>query len=138
MHYKLDFQIRFCVFDTAFHGHHILAAAEGCSVKRRKSQRYLTYLLLIAPDRHPVNGRQGVIKEMWIDLSLKRFQFKFLQGDLIDINLINKTIDLIHHSPKASDQDSHLVLTVTGYHNLPAAMIHLIHIGSQLFDFSGK
>ena len=75
---------------------------------------------------------------MRIDLSLKGFQFKFLQSDLIDIHFINKAIDLIHHSPKASDQNAHLVLTVAVYHNLPASMIHLIHIGCKLFNFSGK
>ena len=138
VHYKLDLQICLHIPDTAFHRHHILSFAERRPVKSGKRQGYFADLFLSSPDRHPVDHRKGIVEKMRIDLGLKRFQFKFLQGDFIYIHLVDQTVDLIHHSAEAPDQDSHLVLRAAGYCDLPASMIYPVNVSGKLFYLSGK
>ena len=75
---------------------------------------------------------------MWIDLGSQRFQFKFLQGNLVFIHFFNQSIDLIHHMVKASHQLSYLISGITVNRNFTTSLVHLFHISGKLLDLSCK
>ena len=89
-------------------------------------------------DCHPVDNRQGIIKKMRIDLSCQGLKFKLLQRNLIFINLMDQTVDFIHHASKAPDQKSNLIICITIYRNLPASLVYAVHIVCKFLDLSGK
>ena len=138
MHDQLDFQISFNIPDTGFHSYHICSLTECCPVKCRQCQSHTADLLLSALNRHPVYNRKGIIKKMWIDLGSQRFQFKFLQGNLVFIHFFNQSIDLIHHMVKASHQLSYLISRITVNRNFTTSLVHLFHISGKLLDLSCK
>ena len=75
---------------------------------------------------------------MRIDLGSQRFQFKFLQSDLIFIHFFDQSINFIHHMVKASHQLSYLISRITVNRNFTASLVHLFHISSKLLNLSGK
>ena len=75
---------------------------------------------------------------MRIDLGSQRFQFKFLQSDLIFIHFFDQSINFIHHMVKASHQLSYLISGITVNRNFTASLVHLFHISGKLLNLSGK
>ena len=75
---------------------------------------------------------------MRVDLRLQCFQLIFFQCNLIDIYFIDQTVDLIHHPSEAVDQNTNLVFRITADCNLPASMVHLIHVSGKFFNLSCK
>ena len=138
MHGKLDLQICLHIPDTVFDRDHVLAFTECRPVKRRQCKCNLADIHLIAPDRHPVHHGKGVIEKMRVDLRLQCLQFVFLQCDLVDIDLIDQTVDLIHHAVETVDQDSYFILRITAYGNFPASVVYPVHISGKLFDLTCK
>ena len=136
MHRQLDFQICFHISDTGLNGDHIFPFTQRSSVKSRKCKCHFADIHLSAANRHPVHHGQRIIQEMRIDLCLQCFQLILFQRDLIDIDLINQTVDLIHHPSEAVDQNTNLVFRITADCNLPASMVHLIHVSGKFFNLS--
>ena len=75
---------------------------------------------------------------MRIDLGSQCLQFKLFQRNLILINLMDQTVDLVHHASEAAHQKTNFISGIAVHRNLTAALVYPVHVIGKLLDLSGK
>ena len=75
---------------------------------------------------------------MRVDLGSQCLQFKLFQRNLILINLMDQTIDLVHHASEAAHQKANFISSIAVHRNLTAPLVYPVHVIGKLLDLSGK
>ena len=129
----LDRQIIAGILDLPLYRDDLILIADALAEKLCQRRSHLHHFFIFSTLCHPDDGIQRIIKEMRIDLCLKRLKLTFSLLFLFTDIFRHQILDLLCHDIEGMGQTGDLIAALRTYQSL--VKLSLLHIFHRLFQF---